>query len=283
MFDDELELRHRVITEPSGLPGLRGSKYLQSHIGPVFGELRGRLRRGQLSLFVGTPCQVAGLYAFLRKDYDHLVTLDLVCHGIASRRVFHKYLRHHEETAADTIVSVNFRDKRAGWKDFGVALRFASGREVVTPFRLDSFMRGFLQNLTLRPSCYGCLFNHVPRIADITLGDFWGIEDIDPRLDDDRGCSLVLLNGPKGQRLFEDTKQRLVVREFALGDAVRKNPHIVSSAKAPRNAAQFYADLETEPFARVIQQYLGQRTRVARITSAVGRTVRRGLRGFMRS
>jgi hypothetical protein len=181
------------------------------------------------------------------------------------------------------VVSVNFRDKRSGWKDFGVALQLKSGREILTPFEHDWFMRGFLQNIALRPSCYRCQFNRVPRVGDITLGDFWGIGEVDAQLDDGNGCSLVLVNGEKGGRLFDGVRARLVTREHRFDDALRRNPHVVSSAETHPRTAQFYRDLESSPFEHVVKNYLGERSSFRRLRSAIRRTLGRRLGDIVRS
>ncbi len=230
LLDDNLEVRHSVVTEAAGVGRTARFEIPTSHTGPVFRQLRQAMAQGRPALFVGTPCQVAGLYGFLRKDHDPLITVDLVCHGVPSRRFFEKYIRHHEGDSGDKVVSVNFQTKRSGWKDFGVALQLKSGRGIVTPFEHDWFMRGFLQNLVASTFLLPLPIQSRPsRRRHHRFGDFWGIGEVDAQLDDGNGCSLVLVNGEKGGRLFDGVRARLVARE-----QVRRRASTESSRRVVR-------------------------------------------------
>lgn len=219
-FDDRWEVVHDYTEKVEGLVAFRGSKYVQSRIEDSFKEVERFLKVGRKVLFSGTPCQVAGLKRFLRKEYDNLLTVDFICHGVPSPGVWREYLK--EETARQCggknsvlshpynkinsrdvrIENISFRDKRLGWKKFSFALTLSVpvGHGVKNtvllsePLDKNIFMRGFLADLYLRPSCYACPAKSFKSGSDITIGDFWGVQAIAPDLDDDKGISVMFIH-----------------------------------------------------------------------------------------
>lgn len=237
-FTPEWDVVHGYAESMTDVAAFRGSKYMQSHIGTAYADAERFLKTGKPVLFSGTPCQVAGLHRYLRKAYDNLLTVDFVCHGVPSSAVFKRYLREvcHKEEA---VVGVNFRDKRKGWKNYSMTIDFSSGRSVRNPFTEDPFMRGFLANLLLRPSCYSCVARGSRSNSDLTIGDFWGIDNIAPQLDDDRGISLVVGQTPRGQQRLAEMNVCRHPQSFA--EAVRYNSSMVTSVHQPVNRAFFFA------------------------------------------
>ena len=210
-FDEELQLRHQVIDSVKELPKLRGSKYLQSDTGRTYREIRAALEKGRQALFVGCPCQVAGLRTFLGKDYDNLYTMDLLCHGAPIPGVFQKYLE--EVHGGRAIRHVGFRDKEFfGWShEMTVKYRFGMPYRVLSA--LDLYYRAFTPRLAVRPHCQACSYARLPRQGDLTLGDFWGVEKYDPKMTDGKGTSLVSVNSGKGRELLEKLRGDLLLME----------------------------------------------------------------------
>lgn len=171
-FDDGLQLRHHIVDSIEGLAELRGSKYIQSDAGAVFSEIKIALEKSRKILFTGTPCQVAGLTSYLGGNTKGLLTCDIVCHGVPSEKVFRKYIKELEQQHGGSVTAVSFRDKKLGWKRYSVKVEFANGGFHESALNEDSFMRFFLSDLCLRPSCYTCPFATIPRQGDITLGDY---------------------------------------------------------------------------------------------------------------
>lgn len=195
-FDNCNILHHERVDNLFALERLMGSKYVQSDLGHIFMQVKTDLLNEKIVLFVGTPCQVAGLKAFLGKEYDNLITADLLCHGVPSPAVWQKYL---QSLGIKNSVPIEFRNKSEGWKNY----RMVVDSRVNEEHEQNSYMQGFLQNLYLRKSCYNCQFCGTQRCADFTLGDFWGAGLFRKSLDDDRGTSIILLNSPKAQKVFE--------------------------------------------------------------------------------
>ena len=255
-FDDKLVVRHILIDNSVHIHRLREAKYVQSELGPlVYRSVRDLLRTGRRVLFSGTPCQVAGLYAFLGKDYQNLCTCDLVCHGVPSPKVFAAYKTMMERQYGAKACKMSFRDKQDGWKRYSVSLSFDNNTGYRRVFSSDSFMTGFLQNIYLRPSCHVCRFSRIPRVADISLGDFWGVCGRHPQWDDDRGTSLVLVQTEKGRLAFEACRDALVVHQADVNEAIRCNPCICGPVSEGKRRATFFRDLDRLPFDRVMSKY----------------------------
>ncbi len=201
-FDDNMSLNHIIINSKDQLQRLRGSKYVQSSINTAYREIEALLKEKKPVLFTGTPCQAAGLKAYLNKDYDELFIIDIICHGVPSQELFKKYLK--EISAGERPVNVNFRDKRFGWLCESIRVEFESGREYVNTFKNGDFYEfAFHRNIGLRKSCGECGFAVFPRQGDISVGDFWGVSRYDKSMTDHKGPSLVFINNEKGQRLFD--------------------------------------------------------------------------------
>ena len=236
-FTDEWMVAHESVAHINSLSRLRGSKYIQSEIKKTYRQAEIVLKEGRLVLFTGTPCQIAGLYSYLNRDYEKLFTIDILCHGVPSTRVFQEYI--HELTKGDKISSLNMRSKVHGWKSYHLDVNDYS-----MAWSSDIFMRAFIENLILRPSCYECKFKSGRSGSDVSLGDFWGVKKCHMELDDDKGLSLVLVNTEKGKRLFESLGN---VRKDAIEfeEAILMNAGIVGSVKAHRNRTLFFEELRT--------------------------------------
>jgi len=259
-YDKELKVVHKEVCELEGLKDLRGSKYVQSDINNTFEKAKQHLEMGRKVLFTGTPCQIAGLYSFLQKEYEKLYTADIVCHGVPSPMVFKKYKQNMELKYNSNIKSIAFRDKKTGWKKYSVSMHFNNKEEYSTPFAKDVFMLGFLRNYYLRPSCYKCSYAKIPRVSDITLGDYWGISSKYPELDDNKGTSLLLVNSSKGKELLRACVYDIFTSVCDLDHAVQGNPSIVSSVKVPKLREKFFNDLNSLDFDYVIKKYMSEPT-----------------------
>ena len=225
-FDENWDVIHAWTDTIEGLAPFRGSKYVQSRIGDTYREAKGFLNKGRKVLFSGTPCQVAGLKKYIRKDYTNLLTVDFICHGVPSPGVWRRYLselrdslraergdgRNSVASSIDelpVITGISFRDKSNGWKKYGFRLRYAASeaaantvsastikkeKELLMPYTENLFMRGFLADIYLRPSCYACPAKSGKSGSDITIADAWGVNQFAQEFDDDKGACYVLEN-----------------------------------------------------------------------------------------
>lgn len=257
IYNDDYAVSHFVSPDRKMLPKIRSSKYLQSSMEGEFIEIRNILREGKDVFYCGTPCQVHALYNFLRKPYPNLTTCDFICRGVNSPKVFLSYMDMLEKQYGSKATEIKFKNKKWGWHNFSMRVNFANGQQYCKDRWHDLFFIGYLQSGNFaRPSCYECKFKGFPQKADITLADFWGIEKIDPSMDQDKGTSLVMVNSDKGLELFNAIKSQIEWKEFTIEDARMGNPALDSSLKAVNNDREaFFKELDKSPFDKVAQKF----------------------------
>ncbi len=267
---------HKCVDNIADLEKLRGSKYVQSRIGDAYKQAKDFLDNGRKVLFTGTPCQIGGLYSYLRKPYENLFTQDIICHGVPSPMVWKKYVEEREKKSASKTQRMFFRNKKYGWKTFAVLFEFSNNTEYVKNLREDSFMRAFLSNSCLRPSCYDCSFKSVKRQADITLADFWGIQNVLPDMDDDNGTSLVLVHSVKGESLIEKLKDKFKYQEVDTSVVEKYNSAAVKSVAVNVKRKKFLLDIQRKDFEKTVVLYT-KKSFWKRVKSKIGSTLRRFL------
>lgn len=209
---------------------IQGSKYVQSYIENSFQNVKKDLLIGKKVLFTGTPCQIEGLYASLGKDYDNLITQDIICYGVNSPTVWNNYILKLEKKYKSKCIKTLHRDKSTGWKKYSISLHFENGRTLSESSLNNVFIRGFLMNMYLRPSCYSCSFKDRNRKADITIADCWGIEKLEPSLDDDKGLSFVWIHSLKGYDLIKKINNSCFFKEIDVDECLQYNPAALVSA-----------------------------------------------------
>ncbi len=248
-------VEHKVVDTIEGLERIKQSKYIQSNIGSVYREIKSLLLSGKIVGFSGAPCQVAGLYAFLGKKYDNLITIDFICRGVNSPKAYRAWLDEIENENHSTVKKVWFKYKKNGWKKSPLCTRveFENGKYIVQENDRNLFMKGYLgPNLYIRPSCGECEFKGVPRQSDITLADFWGL---DPTLDDDKGVSMVLINSEKGDRLFDEAKKAMEVHNRNFEEILAGNACFNSSVNINPKSKEFLKALDDLKFSEAILKY----------------------------
>lgn len=251
-MSEDKRVKHISVDNTNELAYLRGSKYVSSFLGDTFRQVLQQLQSERPVLFSGTPCQVEGLLSFLKQPYDNLTTVDFVCHGVPSAKVWREYLKYQEQQSGSKIHSVSFRNKDTGWKNFSMKIEFADGTIYSAPMRKDPYLHAFLDNLCLRPSCHDCAFKGASRNSDITLADFWGIQDIMAQEDDDRGTSLVFVHSEKGQSLLERLNTQIMMKETDVELAVNHNSAMVQSVPAYHFRQYFFHMLGKARFDKLV-------------------------------
>lgn len=249
-FDENYKLFHKAATTEQELLPLKGSKYIQSDIGAVYQDIRRYLKNEKLVCFVGTPCQVAGLLAFLGKKYANLITVDLVCHGVPSNKLFIRYIHSLQKKHASHIFDFKFRDKsRFGW---GIYYSYAyidqTGNVRKNNFHGSFGSYGFFfdRGASFRRSCYSCKYASNKRVGDITLADFWGVHHFYPKLDLKNGVSLYLANTTIGDNVFKDICNQLHYYPASLEDATQYNHNLRSPSNADELRESVYTNIDTE-------------------------------------
>ena len=242
-FDENWQVVIDAAETKETIKAFIGSKYLQAKVGESFRNCKRYLDEGRKVLFAGTPCQISGLRLFLRRQYENLLAVDIVCHGVPSPLVWERYVDENVQAAGE-IERINFRDKVKGWKLFSLTFVHDSNGQLKsrsTSFKEDLYMQAFLKNLILRPSCYVCPAKCGKSHSDITLADFWGIGDVNPQMDDDRGTSLVLINTKRG--LLSLPLDRIVFTEEDFSASIKKNSAWNKSAVPHFRRAEFFEGL----------------------------------------
>ena len=238
VYDDDMKVCHAKAESIEDLEKMYSSKYVQSDTNEVFAQAKTDLDNGKTVLFSGTPCQIAGLKSFLRKDYEKLLTVDLVCHGVPSPKVFEMYKK---EYLRQQLQSLNFRDKSRGWNPYCVSIE-TKQKHIDWAYK-NSFVKLFLSDLITNSACYTFQFNKLPRIADLSLGDFWGVDKYDQSMNDNKGLSIILLNSEKGQSWFNQIKKQGLCKEIPLDFVIKNNPNICGSSKPHAKRKDLFEDI----------------------------------------
>lgn len=254
-YDQDFTIRHGIIHDADDIQRLRQSKYAQSWVGDVFKEVKALLAKKELVLFCGTPCQSAGLQHYLGRDYDNLICCDFICRGVISPKVYEKFLRDMRPDQDTAPAKVHFKNKDFGWNRFSTKLTFEDGSIYHKDRNQDYYMRGYLKhNLYLRQSCHQCRYKELPRISDLSLGDFWGIGNYDKTLDNEHGTSVILVNSQKGRQLIERAKERLVICERSIDEVLAGNSCLLNSAAPGKYRAYFFKNMDKYPFSTLIER-----------------------------
>lgn len=231
---------------------MRGSKYIQSKLGETFKNVKSDLTNGRFVLFSGTSCQVAGLKSYLGKEYGNLLCLDIVCHGVPSPRVWEEYLQWQEKKMKSKVRNVDFRNKKDyGWRSHVETLQFENGKNV----NCRIFTNMFYGHSVLRPSCYECPYKSVMHPGDITIADYWGVEKAASEFDDNKGVSLVLVNGETGERVFNSVKVKINWKETHIEDSLQ--PPLEAPFPEPENRFMFWDAFLGGNFKYVVKKYGG--------------------------
>lgn len=259
-FDENFEVVHSCVDNKEEIKRFRGSKYVQSRIGDSYKKVKKELESGKEVLFTGTPCQISGLKNFLGKSYKNLFCIDIICHGVPSPAVWKKYIGYREKMAGSPAKRIAFRRKDEGWKRFSVSFQFENNTEYRQNFREDLYMKAFLKDICLRPSCYDCKFKSLHRQSDITLADFWGVQNILPDMDDDKGTSLIFINSIAGQAMFEKIKNKIIFEKVDINEAIKHNSSAVKSVNLNPRRNEFFSKINDEPIDELIRKYCSDNT-----------------------
>lgn len=257
IYDADHTVSQIVTADKEMLPKLRSSKYLQSDAQGVYKQIQNELKAGYKVLFCGTPCQIHALKNYVNeKNQANLTTIDFICRGVNSPKVWLKYLEMLERQFDSKAVEIKAKNKKWGWHRFSMRVNFENGKEYCQDRYTDLFFVGYLNAGNFcRPSCYECQFKGFPQAADITFADFWGIENIDTLMDQDKGTSLVVVNTEKGQKLFDSIKEKITWKEYSVDVLMMKHEANNSLHAGIDNREAFFSALDKKPFEQVAKAY----------------------------
>lgn len=254
-FDEKFMVKHILVENKKDLDKLRTSKYLQSDIGDIYKQAKELLNNNRLVLFTGTPCQINGLFTYLGKEYDNLYTQDIICHGVPSPKVWKKYLEYRKKKDNADPIKINFREKTEGWILFSLYFKYADEKKYEKNQTVDLYMQAFLRDACLRDSCYECSFKEKNRKSDITLADFWGIQNVLPEMHDDKGTSLVIVNTEKGQKLYDAIKDKMIYKEVDFEESIKYNTSMYKSVEKNKSRDKFFENLDKLEFDELVKKY----------------------------
>jgi len=230
----------------------KGSKYIQSDMRDIIEKVKNDLQNGKKVLFSGTACQIAGVKSCISKDVQqNLYTCDLICHGVPSTKIFLDFLNYIEQVSKKKIKKFNFRDKKFGWETHYETITFEDNTQLTTQY----FRNLFYGHNILRPACYECNYANVHRPADITIADFWGIENIAPEFLDEKGVSLTIVNNEKGKKWFESVKCDLDFIECNIEDCIKYTYTLNQPTPKPNTREEFWKDYKEKEFQYIIEKY----------------------------
>lgn len=253
VYGEHFEIYHELCHYEKDIERLRQSKYAQSDLKAVFKEIKETLAQGLPVLFCGTPCQSAGLQSFLGDRYENLYCCDFICRGVISQKVYQKYLSDVSNERRELLTRVHFKNKDYGWNRFSTKLSYENGEYYQKDRNEDPYMRGYLRhNLYLRPSCYECCFKELPRVSDVSLGDFWGVGTYKSELDTDKGTSAVLVNTEKGKKLFSAAKEMLITDPSSIEIVLAGNVCLLHAPSVGKYRDYFFENYDSVPFEDLI-------------------------------
>lgn len=255
-WSDDMVARHYRAETMDEARKFQGSKYVQSNLGDTFNSVKKDLKQEKFVMYSGTPCQIAGLKNYLGKEYDNLLLIDVLCHGVPSPKVLKEYLTLREKKQNSKVVDMNLRDKKKSWHRLHTNIKFLNGSQHYVFCGYDTYMSLFLKNMGQRPSCFECKFTTGKRQGDITLGDFWGIGTCIYEMDDDKGTSMVAVNTDKGQYAWEKIKQDFIVRKADYKMAEAGNKVLSEPPKKHPNRDAFYRTFSDEGYEKAVEKWV---------------------------
>lgn len=259
VFNEDYSVSQFISSDKADLEKIRNSKYVQSDSQGFYIAVRDLLKAGEKVLVCGLPCQMAGLRSFLRKDYENLIIVDLICLGINSPKILRGYLDYMEEKHGSKIIYYKAKNKELGWRQLTTKIVFENGDVEYDKKDTNYFTHGFIgTHAYARPSCYECKFKGFPRIADITIGDFWGAEKIvGKEFDHDLGTSVIMVNSEKGKSFFDKANSSFNYKEIDLASVIKGNSPLVQPQSKPSiDRKQFYEDLNSMKFIDFAEKYI---------------------------
>ena len=256
IYAENQEIKHYLSSNIYDLEKLRQSKYAQSWTSGIYKTIKEKLSKGDKILFCGTPCQVAALKSMLGKDYSNLLTMDFICLGICSPIVYRRYLEMIERRYHSKIKQIWFKHKKNGWRSVSTYIKLENGQEYLRSCGYDMYMLSFITDaISIRNSCDTCKFRNLNHISDFTVGDFWGIEKINPEKDDNMGLSALFINSEKGLYWFNSIKDRLVSFETTPNDVIAGNFSVLSPKKPSPQREAFLEYIMNHSFKRSMIKY----------------------------
>ena len=277
VYDDDWKGAHHFISNNyDGLKMIMRSKYFQSDTEGIYKQVKKLLDNGEKVLFCGAPCQVSALYGFVGKEYPNLYSADFICLGINSPLVFRKFIEELEHKYKSEVQEVHLKNKSRGWTNLGTMVKFKNGKVYYGSQFTDPWVNSFVSlRIHIRSSCETCKYKSFPRIADISMGDFWGLNFTEE--EEKYGVSVAMVNSPKGELLLKNASENLIIETRTIQEATRGNPRILNCVKLNPRRTEFFERLNDEPFSKVVWSIAGS-NKVKRIYASAKSSAKKLIR-----
>ena len=252
VLNKDFSVSHARATTKEERDLFKGSKYVQSNLDGIILNIKEDLKNGKMVLFSGTACQVAGVRAAIPETIqEKLYCCDLICHGVPSTKIYEEFLAYIEKVQGKKIKEFIFRDKSFGWSVHYETIIFEDGSKISTQY----FRNLFLRHNILRPACHKCNYANTHRPADITIADFWGVDELAPEFYDEIGVSLVIINSEKGDKVFEIAKKDLETIDCSVEDCIKYTYTLNQPTPEAEERKEFWKDYKEKDFADIIEKY----------------------------
>jgi len=262
-YDTDFQVVHKYVKRVEELKAFRNSKYVQSYMGNVYQEAKDFLLQGRMVCFSGTPCQLEGLYSFLRKQYENLITVDVMCHSVTSPKIFKMYIQHQKINLKGNFDYVLFRDKRPyGYKYSSMSIYCNEKQIYKEGVETDVYLRSFFTNINVRPSCTKCHFKKQYHLTDFTIWDCFDVYRFNKELDNDKGVTRVLANTEKAFTILKAIEHDAKIVEILLEDAILGVDEMLTSVKPNSRRESFFKDSLNLPHKQLFQKYFPNSSRV---------------------
>ena len=276
-FSDDRVCRHTMATDISDLGKFQGSKYVQSELGDCFKSIKEQLDADKKVLFIGMPCQVAGLESYIKRNKENLYLMDLACHGVPSPGVWKRYLK--EQFGSNKVISMQFRNKTRGINDVTLDYTLTNGSVFREHYKESSYIQGFINNYYVRPSCFECKFKGIDRCSDITIGDFWSLKEFHPEMLNQYGVSSVIIHSKKGERWFKDCLDQLIYCVAKTEEIAIWNESLINTIDKDHYRNQFYEMWNNKKIEEIVyelnQSKIKTRNKQNKAIACIKRIVRR--------
>ncbi len=259
-YDKNFTVRHIFVNSNGGdrLDNIRGSKYVQSDLNDCYKRIKEYLEQNKMVCFIGTTCQVSGLKSFLRRNYEELITVDLVCHGVPSPKLWSKYLDYQKNKYHSEIREISFRNKTYGYHSGTMKICFSNGKTYFGSARVDYMLKSFFREIASRPSCYQCKFKTIKRCSDYTIYDCWHATQLVENLrDDDKGYTNVIVQSEKGKKILNQIRNQYELYPADTEKAVNLDGIMVKKSAIPHSKRkEFYKGIDGKTLPEQIQQFI---------------------------
>lgn len=263
-FNKEFVAEHIGIQKKNELYKLKGSKYVQSNTMDTFNNVKEYLNKNKIVAYSGTPCQIAGLKNFLGKEYENLITIDLLCHGVPSPKTFKEYIKYLENKSGKKIQNYEFRNKEKQYWNLGykIKITFEENEAKFINGDEDIYTNAFSKGIMLREVCYNCKYTNNKRMGDITLGDFWGVDKTYPKLYDKNGVSVILVNTLKGKEILDKIKKEIIIDEVEYEEVENYADTLKQSCERNDERNKIFEKIEKEGIYNILKKKISIKSKI---------------------